>query len=320
MKRLGFVVSLLSILGLAAATGCGDDGGTHDHADAAVSAPDANSNTVDAGGGSPDANNAGFTTLISRAYTIPAGAEFYRCAALTATEDIYINTFRALSPLGTHHTVVAVEDTPTRADGEYDCNASALGHTMLFASGVGTDDLAFPSGVGIKVSAGQQIFLNLHLYNTSDASISGEAGALVKTITAAELTDEAEMVFGGTFQIFLTGTSTAPQTVTGKCSFPQAATVVALWPHMHQLGTHMKVSHNGTTILDEAFDFNEQYNYPMANPLQVAAGEKLDVECTYVNTTGGIVTFGDSSSMEMCFAGIYRYPATGAGVFDCIQN
>jgi hypothetical protein len=29
------------------------------------------------------------------------------------------------------------------------------------------------------------------------------------------------------------------------------------------------------------------------------------------------VTFGDSSNKEMCFVGLYQYPAAGAGLFDC---
>ena len=53
--------------------------------------------------------------------------------------------------------------------------------------------------------------------------------------------------------------------------------------------------------------------------MTVRAGERLDVDCTFINGTGSTVTFGDSSDQEMCFVGIYRYPATNAGVFDCVE-
>src|SRR5690606_29861729 len=130
-----------------------------------------------------------------------------------------ISGFRALSPLGTHHTVVGVESSPSEPDGDWDdCNAGDLGHSMLFASGVGTDDLFFPEGVAIKIPAGSQLNLNLHLYNVSNEPITGRAGTLVKTLAAAEVQQEAEFVFTGTFNITLSGT-TEPQTVKGGCAF-----------------------------------------------------------------------------------------------------
>jgi hypothetical protein len=39
------------------------------------------------------------------------------------------------------------------------------------------------------------------------------------------------------------------------------------------------------------------------------------VTCSYNNTTGAAVGFGDSSDNEMCFAGMYRYPAANSSLF-----
>jgi hypothetical protein len=47
-------------------------------------------------------------------------------------------------------------------------------------------------------------------------------------------------------------------------------------------------------------------------------GDKITVECTYLNDTGKTVTFGESTLEEMCFAGTYRYPA-GRGSFMCVR-
>ena len=43
------------------------------------------------------------------------------------------------------------------------------------------------------------------------------------------------------------------------------------------------------------------------------------VQCTHKNTTQADVHFGDSSLAEMCFAGVYRYPAIG-GFFICADD
>jgi hypothetical protein len=280
-------------------------------------------NGPDSGAGA-DADHTGFTSIISRSWEIPPGQEFYRCTAVTVEEDIYISTFRALSPLGTHHTVLSLSDSPVRADGDYDCGAGSLQHHMLYSSGVGTPDLDLPTGVAIKVSAGQQLHLNLHLYNVSDQTITGTSGSLVKTLDAGEVQHEAEMVFGGTTAVYLPPSSPPePRDIVGGCRFTQDAKLVAHWPHMHKLGIHMKLVHQATSgdvvIHDAPYDFEEQIYYPI-EPLEVAANERIEVTCTYLNDTGKTVYVGDSSDSEMCFVGLYRYPATGAGVFSCSEG
>ncbi|HUH04767.1 MAG TPA: hypothetical protein VML75_22375 [Kofleriaceae bacterium] len=319
MYRFAFslALALVLVLGLAA---CGNgDGMTPGGADADPNAPDADPNAPDADPNAPDASPGQYSTLITATWTRPPGDEDYRCARLTVTEDTYITAFRPLDPPGTHHAVVSLRDTPNAADGEYDCSVGDLEHSMLFASGVGTDDLQFPAGVAIKVTAGQQLHLNLHTYNTTDSPITATSGVQVKTIPVAQVQQEAEVVFGGTTTIFLQNNQNT-QTVSGGCTFDQDATLLSIWPHMHQLGTHMKVVHQATggdvTLHDEPFDFNEQLNYSIT-PTLVQAGEGIRVTCSYVNTSGGTVIFGDSSDQEMCFAGLYRYPATGAGLFSC---
>lgn len=315
------ILIIITILALFATLACG--GGGNASPDGAVVA-DASPNADAPGPESwPDASADGYTTLIARGWTMSPGTELYRCTRLTVQEDVYITGFRALAPLGTHHTVLSVRDAPSQPDGDYDCGAGSLAHSMIFASGVGTDDMVLPPGVAIKVSAGQQLDLNLHLYNVGDSGLTGTSGTMVKLVPAAEVQQEAEVVFGGQYGIVLSPDAQNQQTVNGGCVFNQDATVMALWPHMHQLGRHIRVVHQSgagdVALLDAPFDFNEQRNYAI-DPIQVAAGERLDIDCTYLNDTGGFVTFGDSSDKEMCFVGIYRYPATGAGLFDCVES
>jgi hypothetical protein len=46
-------------------------------------------------------------------------------------------------------------------------------------------------------------------------------------------------------------------------------------------------------------------------PVELKRGDPVRVHCSYDNDTGAIVTWGESSLEEMCFAGVYRYPAFG---------
>jgi hypothetical protein len=87
---------------------------------------------------------------------------------------------------------------------------------------------------------------------------------------------------------------------------------------MHQLGVHLKVigqsSIDGSRVLHDApYSFDEQ-SFAIIEPLKLKKGDNLRVECTHDNTTDETVSFGESSLSEMCFAGIYRYPADGTNL------
>lgn len=311
--------ALAPLLTLALVSACSDSGG---------------GGGVDAPGGGPDGGGdvdaaipAGYTRLIGRTWTLPGGQpDTYKCVRVTMTQDVYITGFRAQAPQGTHHTVlsIATNGRTQGPDGEYDCAVGTLGLKMLFASGVGTADYDLPAGVAVKVAAGEQVHLNLHLYNTSDQPISGDSGILVKTVPTAPA-NLAEFVFAGKF-LFQVPANPAPYTVTGGCTIAAGRNyqLFALWPHMHQIATHQKVSviRGGTpTVLhDGAFSFGEQDFFPQTPEVNLVGGDQIRVECTYENTTGAAVPFGDSSDSEMCFAGLYRYPATGSNLFECTDN
>lgn len=301
------------------AIGCGGNGSNNNGGD--------DEPPVDSPGGTPDVQVPdGYTKLIGRTWTLQAGQlDIYRCVRVTIPTDMYITSIMSQAPLGTHHTVLSIADGFGGAggpDGEQDCNVNTLGLHMLYASGVGTSPLDFPENVGIKIAAGTQIHLNLHLYNASDGTLTGDSAILVKSQpTPPPIL--AEMIFAGSLN-FTVPSMTPPQesTVTGGCTVNQGYTLFAVWPHMHKLARHQKIELRrgaSTTVLhDRAYDFTEQTYYLQQPPVQVLAGDRIRVTCTYLNDVGHDVGFGDSSDEEMCFGGLYRYPATGSILFGCV--
>ncbi len=302
-----------------AAVGCG--GGNPGSGDGDDAPP------TDSGMGTPDAPPLpeGYTRLVGRTWSLPPGSgsgsqDVYRCVRLTIPQDMYVTSIMAQAPQGTHHTVLSI--VTSGSDGEYDCSAGAgtAGAVMLYASGVGTSPLDFPTDVGVKIAAGTRIHLNLHLYNASDQVLSGESAILVKA-QASPPPMLAEMVFAGTPN-FTIPMEAVPYTKTTSCNVNTSYRLFAVWPHMHQLATHQKVElvRGGTpTVLhDLAYSFEEQKYYLKTPEVQLQQGDQLRVSCTWLNTTGVEVEFGDSSDQEMCFTGLYRYPATNAGIFSCI--
>jgi hypothetical protein len=261
----------------------------------------------------------GYERLIGRSWELEPGAfDTYRCARFTVPDDMYVTSIIAQAPQGTHHTLLTFADnSATRGeDGEQNCGVATTGMVMLYASGVGTEPLEFPDGVGVKIAAGQQIHLNLHLFNATDGDLAGDTAILVKSQPEPPPM-LAEMVFAGRFQFFIPADA-QPFSVTGGCTSSRAFQLFALWPHQHQIGTHQKVSIAGSVLHDAPFAFEEQQYYP--RDLAVGVGDRIEVTCTWENATGSPVTFGESSEDEMCFSGMYRYPAQGANLFECTDG
>jgi len=284
---------------------------------------------VDAPGSSTDApapfdgpNAEGWTPLISRSWDLAPGAtNTYKCTRIRVANDMWVAGFRAQSPTGTHHSVLTISTSSTQT-GDYDCSAGTLDNEMLYAAGVGTDDLDFPAGVAMHIPAGTYINLNLHLFNASDNQISGTSGVLVKIVQQADVAHEADMMFSGSFLINVPSDG-QPHVVHGSCQVPTDWHIFTLWPHMHQTATHQKWTYTEganapVTLLDDDYMFTEQKNYPIADTL-LKSGDKIDTYCTYVNNTGTTLQFGDGSDKEMCFTGMYKYPA-GGNLFDCAMG
>lgn len=282
---------------------------------------------MDAPAGNPDAYvpPSGYTKLIGRNWSLSAGdRDIYRCVRFTVTEDMYITDIEAQAPLGTHHTVLSIASGPAAGpDGEQNCTVQTLGMVMLYASGVGTSPLKFPTDVSVKVAAGTQLHLNLHLYNASDEGLSGESAIWVKS-QPTPTPMLAEMVFAGPLSLTINGTpmgeTPQAQEVTGTCSINQSFKLFALWPHMHKIATHQKIEllrgQNAPVELhNKPYDFEEQTYWPQDPEIQLQSGDKIKVTCTYKNPSTSSVGWGDSSDEEMCFGGMYRYPAQGSILF-----
>lgn len=298
--------SLLSLaLGFAACSGGGGGGG-----DGEPEEPDASPVST------PDAGAPGeWTRLVEGSWEIPVGEQFYKCARLTVQEDTYIKSFKSIGPDGTHHTVLTVGE-PDGPDGLATCSAGTNADTMIFGSGVGDIEFHFPEGVGVKIPAGQQLVLNLHLFNVSDSVLTGTSGTDIQLATEAEIVSEAESVLMGK----VAGLTVAPGATeqVGTCTMVQDFTLLTVAPHMHQLGAHMKVEairgDSVDVLHDERYDFYDQRLYEI-DPLSMSQGDQIRVTCGYNNITGETVGFGDRTEEEMCFAGMYRYPKAPASPF-----
>jgi Copper type II ascorbate-dependent monooxygenase, C-terminal domain len=262
-------------------------------------------------------------TLITGNYSLAAGQEQFLCQRLTITSDLWITEITPVNGPATHHQVLGIDTTAKLPDGQADCSGAGefdvLHWKMLFASGVNSPSLTVPDGAALKISAGQQLVFQMHLLNATQAAVTSSASIDVRTLPAgAPAPMEAQMILAGpipdhrlTPDIPL-GISTVP----GKCTVHSDTNYFAVFPHMHQIGTHIAVTATvgGTaqTLYDADYSFNNQVFEEFA-PIAMHSGDQVGVVCTYDNETGAPVQFGQSSYNEMCFAISYFYPPITTG-------
>jgi len=168
--------------------------------------------------------------------------------------------------------------------------------------------MELPAGLSIKVTAGEQLLLNLHVLNTTDKVLSQTSAIEVLALDPASVVDEVGFVLAGVAG----GLTVVPgeSTQVGHCTMPVAVTVLSVFPHMHTRGGHQVVTTSATAdpLFDGPYTFNEQLNYWLEPPVVVPAQGQVEVTCTYRNDSGSTLRFGEGTNDEMCFAGLYHYP------------
>lgn len=262
------------------------------------------------GGGSSE-----LQTLISADWSLEPGTEIYLCSRVTLDEDTWISEFHPVIPLGTHHTVVTLDDSG-KPDGTAECTSAAEGgDRSIYGTGVGTQPLIMPDGVAVKIAAGDQVVLNLHLFNASPDTLTGTSGIEYKEADPAEIEREASSHLWGPIGFVIDPNGTTTDSAT--CTLQEDLELFAILPHMHQTGVHLRFFYappggEEAVLFDRDYDFDSQEMQMYEPIVQLEAGGTITTECTWDNPTDETLTFGQSSNEEMCFAGLWGIPANAA--------
>ena len=190
----------------------------------------------------------------------------------------------------------------------------------------------FPAGTGIDVAPGSRIILQVH-YNLRHAHLAGgpKPDRTALEFALADSVDRrAAMLpvvnFGwilspSTFAI-PAGAREVTHNWTGEMSLAarffapgldlaKGLTIEGAILHMHGLGrtTRLDLVHadgkREALLAIPRWNFNWQRAYYLAEPARLDPGDRLSVSCTHTNPTKRIVTWGESTSDEMCIGFVY---------------
>jgi hypothetical protein len=269
-------------------------------------------------GGSPPATSTSNNqvTLASNEYTLQPGDEKFYCYTMTLTKDVVATGFTPKYGDATHHVVFA-ETLAPEPNGFSTCDVFfKTTWAPLFVGGKGTTPLQLPSGTGMKLAAGTQILLQLHLLNSGTAPITDTTS--VSMDLAAD--PNAPFTPAGIFGLNDEKVTIPPNSVGFQQSMPcvldKPLDVFAWFGHMHRLGTHLDVTRNGSPLVDEDWNFDVQPT--TLQSFKLAQNDQLKLTCTYTNTGSTPVDFGESTTNEMCVAVFYY--TTFDGLDGCVQQ
>ena len=325
--RTSFLLSMSLVLAL----GCSSDegGGSGNQAQAGAGGTAADAGDPGAGGSNPGDSGPAYEELSAYDWSLGAGEEQYFCVFTTLEEDLWISEFRPIQPPGTHHVTLGYIE-PGPPDGvieagdpnaPFQCTGISLGDNLAYGAVYNTPGFVMPEGVAALIPAGKQLLLSVHVFNGTQDVLEGRTGIEIVRSEPVDAAHQAEMIFAANAFIQV---APGASTFTSSCTMAADATILSLLHHMHLTGVHQKttlVKANGdrTVLLDEPFNFQEQLIDVLEPPLQVVAGDQLEVECQFENPTSQTFTFGESTGeSEMCLTAFYRYPAV-AQSFLCVQ-
>lgn len=194
----------------------------------------------------------------------------------------------------------------------YNCAGQHPAAQLLAGWAPGRGATQMPRGVGLKLPEKGKGFyvLEMHYNNTGKhAGVRDRSGARI-CATKKVQANEAAVHWLGSELFTIPGNSRG--NAVGTCTAPKRAVVLNSWPHMHSLGTNMKVElrrkgGTDTVVFDRPFSVADQRSYD--TPMILEPGDRLRTTCTFENDRFLSVGFGTDSEAEMCYNFVLAYPA-----------
>ena len=229
------------------------------------------------------------------------GEEAYRTYSLRGPTDAFI---RRIRPVLTGDAGVVHHIFVTRAGSPDD--TGELVFPVLFAGGPGGADLELPPGVGLALSAGEEVVLGLHVVNPRERSAEFDAG--IELCLTSAVDEEAAVLSFGPEDLAIPADGT-PHRFGATCPIRGDHTVFAVFPHMHGHGIEIELALDGEKLVGiEDWDATHQPLVSLTPPRALSDGQTLSVACSHLNTTAAPVVWGHFADNEMCLAFVYYYP------------
>jgi hypothetical protein len=190
----------------------------------------------------------------------------------------------------------------------FQCGGFPPGDGLLYGWAPGQEAIQFDKG-GVRVNPGAQLVLQIHYNNGAGApDVSDSSGLRIHHAPSASPVYSIASLGPRAFAI----PARKQYAVEDTCTVQQETTIVASFPHMHEIGAefHSEVIRKDGTrepLIDlTGWSFESQLFY--RTPVTLQPGDKISTECVWFNPKDTIVPFGLDTEDEMCFNFAYVTP------------
>jgi hypothetical protein len=251
--------------------------------------------------------------LASTSYQLAPGQEIYMCYQFYSPSDkpLAITHVDTISMAGIHHMALYQTYEVQEPNAPHECMV-LIKDTWLpvFVSATGSHDLQLPDGTGFIIQPKTQYVLQIHMLNATEQPLDIRGGI---NLTYADPTglQPAGIYAIGNQEINIPAGAT-DYTVSEPCMTGKTLNIFAVLPHMHELGTEFDVTlqqQGGSATPWYTVDPWVFGNQPVAPMTYVSPPTDMwNVTCHWDNPTNAPVTYGESTTNEMCYFVFFYYP------------
>ncbi len=247
-------------------------------------------------------------------FTVNPGQELYYCQTFANPwgKAVNVKTYSLKMGVGSHHMFAFYVANATNGA----LAACPMGGfqqgPFTFSAQTPTAELDFPPTVGATIPAGSGFQLMVHYLNTTAAALQSSVELTMYIAKPNVVTNPAGALFLDQISMSVpaTGCSTSPGCVSSRTyTLPQDVNVIIADGHMHRYGTNFTATTNtGVTLFSTTQwdDHPAKCYYPA---LHLPSGTSITWSCSDVNTTGQILTFGESALTNvMCISSNIFFP------------
>ena len=259
---------------------------------------------------------------LAMAFPVESGAEVHVCRRFVLPEgaELEVEKLEHAYSAGAHHIIAYREDIAAAEvdDGYFDCGDIAGPFVYSEQSARATSH--YPDGVGMRLSGGQVLRVEIHFVNTTGERVDADA-RLNLWWAQAPLEIEAGSLF--LYDRDISIPAGGKWTARMHCEIPEDIELLYLLPHTHKLGTALRgwISGGGLDapqLFLESKGYDDLHTRVLEAPVKVRAGQAIDFECDYENTTAKTVIEGPSKDAnEMCLILGGYYPRLDAAAEFC---
>jgi len=278
--------------------------------------------TVGAGAADASASDANTATITMGSFTVPPNQEVFMCQDFPnpfGGVDVAVGESESDMTPGSHHLHVFYgEDSPASLTVATCANPFEF-RSLLHVAGQPHLDTVYPAGMAAKLKGSVGLRLQAHYLNTTSSPYTANVVVRLTKVDPSTVTKWiAQLYFNRTYLSVPPGDG---QTVTTTCTVPSTYGQIALiggGSHMHSRGVHYVANTSTGVKLIDTTVWDEPPIQAYNPPIPLNPGDSITWTCTYNNTTGSTLTFGDSAQKnEMCIFLARFYSAPSGDDIEC---